>query len=307
MKKSLMASITLLILISASLFASGTKENIETTLDNQNITTDITFIDSFNRKIEIPQNIKKVVSLGPNLTEIIAELDAKSLVGRTDYCDYPLWVVDVPSIGKLSSPNIEKIIELNPDLVIGSTHVKREVVEALEKADITTACLYDASSLDGSYQIVLDMGLLLNKNTQAKTIVSTMKKNVNEVKDRVADLPKPKIYYVVGFGQWGEYTAGGDTFINTMIEQAGGINIAKNIKGWTYSLESLIDADPDIIIISKYNNNFEKFSNTPPYSELRAVQEKHLYEIDNNKLDRQGIRNAEGIMDLAHIIHPEAF
>ncbi len=307
MKKSILTAIAVLIVLNASLFATGTKEDLQTAFDGKNLTNPTTFVDSFNREIEIPNEIKKVVSLGPNITEIIAELDSQALAGRTDYCTYPSWIVDVPSIGKLTSPNIEKIIEIDPDLVIGSTHVKREIIEILDKAGITTVGLYEESSLEGSYKVILDMGILLNKSEKAKTIVAAMKKDVENVKETVANLQRPKVYYAVSFGQWGEYTAGGNTFIGKMINDAGGINIAQDVKGWTYSLESLIDADPDIIIVSKYFDSFENFSTTAPYNGLRAVKENHLYEIDNNKLDRQGIRNAEGMVDLAHIIHPEAF
>lgn len=307
MEKRTLRILVVLILLNTALFASGTKENIQISFDENRLTTATTFLDSFDREVNIPKKVNKVVSLGPNITEIIAELDPQALVGRTDYCDYPLWVKDLPSIGKLSSPNIEKIIEIDPDLVLGSTHVKREVVETFEKAGITTAIVYNSDSIDGSYKVVLDVGTLLNKSSQAQAIVEKMKKDVVTVKERIKDLPKPTVYYVVSFGQWGEYTAGGNTFIGKMIEEAGGINIAQDIQGWTYSLESLIDADPDIIIISKYFDSFENFTTTAPYNELRAVKENHLYEIDNNKLDRQGIRNAEGMVDLAHIIHPEAF
>jgi iron complex transport system substrate-binding protein len=307
MKKSLLASIAILLLLNFALFSTGTKEELETSLSNKYMPQSTTFFDSLNREIKIPKDVKKVISLGPNITEIIAELDSQTLAGRTDYCDYPSWVIDVPSIGKLSSPNIEKIIEIDPDLVVCSALVKREVIETLDKAGITTACLNEASSLEGSYKIVLDMGLLLDKVAQSKAIIATMKKDVEKTRKAVKDLPQPKVYYVVSFGQWGEYTAGGDTFIGKMINASGGLNIAQDVKGWTYSLESLIDADPDIIIISKYFDSFNNFTTTAPYSELRAVKENHLYEIDNNKFDRQGIRNAEGMMNLAHIIHPEAF
>lgn len=307
MKRSLIILTVGLTLLYSSLFATGTKEEIQESIINQGLTAQPTFTDSFDREIIIPKDIKKVVSLGPNITEIISELEPEALVGRTNYCDYPTWVEKIPSIGKISNPNIEQIIEKDPDLVIGSTHVKREVFETLEKAGIATVSLYNSTSIEGSYQIILDVGLLLNKTTKAKDIVKKMKEDIQSVKETVKNLSRPKVYYVVSFGQWGEYTVGGNTFIGKMIEDAGGTNIASNINGWNYSLESLIEADPDIIIVSKYFDSYEQFSSTKPYNELRAVKENKLYTIDNNKLDRQGLRNSEGMIDLAHIIHPEAY
>jgi len=308
-----MKKINLALLIALALFinplsASGIKESPKKALtENQVILDGKTYVDSFGREIKIDNEINSVISLGPNITEIIAELKPESLVGRTDYCDYPSWVLDVDSIGKLSAPNLEKIVEISPDLVVGSTHVKKESMLEMEKAGIKTASLYNSSSIEGTYKVILDMGILLDREEKAEEIVSNMKMEIKEISTKVASLDKPKVYYVVAFGQYGEYTAGGDTFIAQMIDNAGGDNIAKDVKGWAYSLEKLIDSDPDIIILSKYNNQMEKFLSTKPYNELRAVKENNVYEIDNNKLDRQGIRNAEGIKDLAMIIHPEAF
>ena len=308
MKKFSLTILLVLCIVSINLFAAGVKENPQKVISNKEIiSTEKNFTDSFNREITVPKEVNTVISLGPNLTEIIAALKPEALVGRTDYCDYPKWVQNIDSIGKLTSPNLEKIIEIDPDLVVGSTHVKKETVESLEKAGITTVSLYDSSSIDGSYKVILDMGILLDKEEKAKKLVNKMKQEIKEVINTVAKLDKPKVYYVVSFGQYGEYTAGGNTFINQMINLAGGNNIAENINGWAYSLEKLIEEDPDIIIISKYKNQIEKFLETKPYNQLRAVKENHIYTIDNNKLDRQGIRNAEGIKDLAKLIHPEAF
>jgi iron complex transport system substrate-binding protein len=308
MKKLTFSILLLLYLVTINIFASGIKESPQNSLSNNGIiSVEKTYTDSLNREITIKKDVNKIISLGPNLTEIIAALKPEALVGRTDYCTYPQWILGVDSIGKLSAPNLEKIIEIDPDLVVGSTHVKKETIEVLEKAGITTVSLYDSSSIEGSFKVVLDMGTLLNEETKAQEIVKNMKAEINEVTETVAKLNKPKVYYIVSFGQYGEYTAGGNTFIGQMINLAGGDNIAKNIDGWAFSLEKIIEEDPDIIIISQYNNQVEKFLTTKPYNELRAVKEHQLYTIDNNKLDRQGIRNAEGVKDLAKIIHPEAF
>ncbi|MCY1152092.1 MAG: ABC transporter substrate-binding protein, partial [Sphaerochaetaceae bacterium] len=115
------------------------------------------------------------------------------------------------------------------------------------------------------------------------------------------------VYYALSFGEWGDFTAGGSTFIGKMINLAGAINIAEDVDGWNYSVEQLIEKDPQIIIVSKYYNSKDQFINTWPYSSLTAVKENRVYEIDNNLLDRQGIRNAQGLLELAKIIHPNEF
>jgi len=266
------------------------------------------YVDSYDRAVEIPENVNRVVSLGPNITEIIFALGkGDTLVGRTDYCDYPEEVADIPSIGTLTDPNIETVIDLAPDLVIGSTHTPKEALDRIEDAGITTVGIYTDTTFEGTYKTILDTGIILGAAEEAQQIIDEMKATISDIKKTVADAPRPSVYYVVGFGEWGDFTAGGDTFINDIIEIAGGDNIAKDVTGWSYSLEKIIENDPDIIICSKYWGIPESFAATPGYKDLRAVREGHLYAFDNNLIDRQGVRNAEGARALAKIFHPDLF
>ncbi len=92
-----------------------------------------------------------------------------------------------------------------------------------------------------------------------------------------------------------------------MIEEAGGDNIAKDIKGWNYSFEKIVENNPEIIILSDKFNTKKNFLATDKYKQLTAVQKNKVYEIDDNTLLRQGPRQADGLEALAKIIHPEAF
>ena len=132
-----------------------------------------------------------------------------------------------------------------------------------------------------------------------------MQDTIADVQEKVSGLETPTVYYVVGYGEYGDYTAGGDTFVGKMLAMAGGDNIAKDISGWSITLEELVEADPSIIIINEYMKS--DFMSLPNYSDLTAVKEGNVYTLDTNMLDRQGYRNAEGILELAKIFHPEAF
>ncbi|MGD6730159.1 MAG: ABC transporter substrate-binding protein [Pleomorphochaeta sp.] len=292
--------ILLLSLISlTSLFSEGTKEIA--------ISNTIEFTDSYNRTVQITKNPQRIVSLGPNITEIVSELDFDKLVGRTDYCDYPEKVSSVKSIGSITNANIEEIIELEPDLVIGSVHCPKDLLENLTKLGICAIAIYDDNSLDGSYNIISKIGYVMNEEEKANEIIKNNKALVEQIVDKTSTLDKKTVYYALSFGEWGDFTAGGSTFIGKMINLAGAINIAEDVDGWNYSVEQLIEKDPQIIIVSKYYNSKDQFINTWPYSSLTAVKENRVYEIDNNLLDRQGIRNAQGLLELAKIIHPNEF
>ena len=97
----------------------------------------------------------------------------------------------------------------------------------------------------------------------------------------------------------GDYTDGGDTFGGQIIKMAGGDNIAEDVSGWSYNLESLIEADPDIIIVGKGCK--DDFMSQENYKDLTAVKNGNVYEIDNSLIDRQSYRNAEGLLTLAKI------
>ncbi len=247
---------------------------------------------------------ERVVSLGPNITETLFALDRGDLlVGRTDYCDYPEEALAVPSVGTISDPSLEKILSLNPDLIIASTHAGPETLTTLEETGIPVLSLYSEESFEGVYSLIREVASAVDASRKGEELIAGMEDRVNRVEASVAGKPRPKVYYVIGFGDYGDYTAGGNTFIGKMLEMAGAVNVADELDGWRYSLEELLLQDPDLIICSRYGHIPEQLKEASGYRELTAVREGKIFPIDNNKLDRQGPRLAEGLQDLARIIH----
>lgn len=302
--------------IAVSIFGCSAKEKTadkptdagtNTKTEAKGTTYPLTITDSNNKSITIDKEPTKVVSVGPNITETIYAVGMGSkLVGRTDYCDFPEEAKKVQSIGTLKTPNIEKVTELKPDIVIASTHFKPEVEKKLEEVGIKVVVLYGEQSFDGVYKIIEDTGKLLNAPDKASQVIKNMKEKVSSVEEKVKGKDKPSTYYVVGYGK-DQFTAGGDTFIGKMIEMAGGKNSADDVKGWSYSLEKLVEKNPQVMVCSKYNETKKGIEGTNGYKDLIAVKEGKLFEIDNNLLDRQGPRLADGLVELAKIIHPESF
>ncbi len=263
-------------------------------------------VDVSGNTVVIEEEPERIVSISPNITELVFTLEAgDKLVGRTDYCDYPEEALDVESVGDYQLQDVEKIISLEPDLVIAVSYFDEANATKLAQADIQVLVLPDVNNLEEVYDMITTMGKLLNKESMAETCVNDMKQIVSDVETKVKDLDKPSVYYVVGFGEYGDYTAGGDTFTGGLIEAAGGANIASDISGWSISLEVLMEKDPDIIIINESLK--DEFIKAPNYSELTAVKEGRVYTMDVNLLDRPGYRNAQGIETLAKIFYPEAF
>lgn len=249
-----------------------------------------------------------MVSLAPSLTETIDAIGVWDLLkGRTDYDTYPPKVEDVPSVGTLKDPSIETIVEIGPDLILASTHFQEETMKKIDELGLKVIILSSQDSFEGVYDVIEKTGLILDAQDSARQVVEDMKAKVSKVKDSVSPLEATEVYYVVGYGEYGDYTAGGGTFIDQMIGMAGGKNVASDVEGWSYSLEKLVEKDPHIIICSKYFGAKEGIQAANGYKDLTAVQEDRLFEIDNNTLDRQGPRLADGLEELAKILHPEAF
>lgn len=293
----------LLVCVFAAALVSGTPVAEETPM-----TAGITITDSSGAVITFESVPDRVVSAAPNITEAIFAIGrGDAIVGRTDYCDYPEEVSGITSIGSLREPSLETIVSLEPDVVIASTHFQPEVGEALQGVGVPVVYLYDPGSFEGVYDVIESLGELLDAQDAAADVVSGMKSDVADVLARVAGATKPSVYYVVGFGQWGDFTAGGDTFIGQMLEMINADNIAKDSEGWAYSFEKIVEADPDIVICSQYWGAKEGLQTTDGYKDLPAIADGRLYAFDNNTVDRQGPRLAEGLRALAAIVHPDLF
>ena len=295
-----MKKIVIFFIVIVLITACGKNEKIEK--------SGIKIVDSYGRTVVLKEVPKRIVSLAPNMTEMIFEFgDGAKIVGRTNWCNYPIEAEKIENIGDIMNPNFEKIISLKPELVIMSTHSKVETAEKLEAVGINCVSLYGGENFEKIYQMTADMGKILGKNREAEEKIKNMKKRVEDLEKKMAMVNKKSVYYMISFGRGGEYTAGGDTFISELIERAGGENCAKDLKGWHYSLEKLMEKDPEIIICSKKQNVLEQMKKSEGYRELKAVKTGKVYEIDHDKIDRQSCRVIDGLYDMAKIIHPELF
>ena len=268
----------------------------------------LTVEDSFGNTVIFEEKPERIVSVAPSITETVFALGAEGLlVGRTDYCDYPAEVSGIESVGTLKEPNIEKIVELDTDLVIASTHFSDDVYEKLNELGIKVIVLNPNDSFEGVFSVIEVLGDIVDQSANADKLNSDMKETIEEVKAKVSGLPAPSVYYVVGYGEFGDFTAGGGTFISEMIRLANGKNIADDVEGWGYSLEKVVEHDPEMIIVSRYYETKAGLIAANGYKDLSAVKAGDVFEIDNNMIDRQGPRIAQGFKALAEIIHPDAF
>ena len=263
-------------------------------------TTD-TVTDDYGRTVVVPAHPQRVVSLSPAVTEIMFALGADDLlVGRTDFCEYPDEASQIPSIGGISNLNIEKILSLKPDLVISGSMVGKKATDQMDQMGTPMVCVIEKPNFEALYDNIEAIGRLVGKEHEADSLVESLKWKVERL---LADTSLSALnsqlsscYYVVGFGPSGNFTAGGNTFINDIIRMAGGRNIAEGMEGWSYSLEALMKEDPDYIIVRREDS--AAFCGMKPYNRLSAVRNGHVIGIVSGTLDLQVPRNIDAVLYL---------
>lgn len=252
------------------------------------------FTDDYGRTVEVPHSIEKIVSLSPAITEIIYTLHCEELlVGRTEFCKYPPECEEITNIGGISNLNIEAVVALSPDLVISGSMVTKKNITQLENMGIPVVCIKEKTTFDGLYQTISQLGEILNCKETADSINHTIQTQIHPLPLDTTEANRPTMYYVVGYGNTGNFTAGGNSFINDIINLSGGTNIASKISGWSFSTEALLDINPDYIIIRK--EDADNFCKTHPYSQLSAVKNNRIITIESNIIDLQIPRNIEAI------------
>jgi iron complex transport system substrate-binding protein len=263
----------------------------------------IEFTDYYNRKVKVKQKPQTVVSISPGITEILFDLGVgNKIIGRTIFCNFPKEALQIEAIGGISDANLERIIALRPQIVITSSMVRKDLVENIEKAGISIICLPERSNIEGVFGTIKILGKIFDKENTADSLINNMKNQLNEIKSTYNDNSyKPSIYYVVGYGATGDFTAGRDTYINEIIELSGGRNIANNISNWSYSKEELFAQQPDYIIVRQEDLNH--FINTAPYKDLKAVKQKKVLGINSSLIDCQTCRSIEAIRIISNFIH----
>jgi iron complex transport system substrate-binding protein len=294
MKKAILLFFLLGIIFSCKEKISQTKEIFYQTLE---------FTDYYNRTVKVKHNPQTVVSLSPGITEILFDLGVgNKIIGRTKFCNYPESVSEIETVGGITDASLEKIITLHPEIVITSSMVRKDIVESIEKAGISIICLPERSNVEGVFNTLKILGQIFEKENVADSLVNDMKIKLDQVKQSYnGQKEKPSVYYVVGYGATGDFTAGRDTYINEIIELSGGRNIANNISNWSYSKEELFAQQPDYIIVRQEDLNH--FINTAPYKDLKAVKQKKVLGINSSLIDCQTCRSIEAIRIISNFIH----
>jgi iron complex transport system substrate-binding protein len=254
---------------------------------------------------------KRIVSLAPSVTETLFALGAgEQLVGICTFCDFPREVERIDRIGSYIAPNVEAIVAKAPDVVIGVPPNSPEAVAALRRAGLKVVIV----QVDTIEQIEAAMRTIAHeaeRDAQGEALLGELRQHMAAVRARLDGAPQRRVLMVVG--QNPLIAVGSGIFLNELITQAHGINIAADTnQQWPrFSLEVAVAKQPEVIIDgsmgSEEKDETQLFGIWQNFPELPAVRNNRLYGRRSYTLLRPGPRLAEGFEEIARLIHPERF
>jgi iron complex transport system substrate-binding protein len=279
----------------------------------------VTLTDDAGRRVTIDHRPQRVVSLAPSNTEIACALGAcDELVGVPDYkVGYPDDVLrtikDLPVVVSYGPVDREAIVAARPDLILaaGNELTSTADINALGDLGYPVLSLYP-DSLDGVSADIRLVGTALDASSEAARVTADMADRVAAVRAAVGQADRPRTFYEVSIFEGTIYTAGRDSFLASLIETAGGEPITGDAKSTAISLEDLVTADPQVIVLgdAAYDATItaRAVARRPGWDGMTAVKEGRVLPLPEDILiTRPGPRIVEGLEALARAIHPEAF
>ena len=275
----------------------------------------ITVTDMTGREITLDGPATKIVALTASDVEIIYALGAGDLlVGRGEYCDYPAEALNVTMVKSGAETNIEEILALEPDVVIMATMAQTvDQVNALEEAGVKVI-VSDAQNLEGVYTAIGLIGQIVGKDEEAAALVKQMQETFDAIRAKAEDSGKT-VYFEVSPLEWGLWAAGKNTFMDELAGICGLRNAFADMEGWgAVSEEQVFEKDPDYIVTTSMYwgegpTPVEEILGRAGWDKLKAVQNKQIFNADNNEITRPGPRlmnAAQALYDFVYGAEEEA-
>ncbi len=259
--------------------------------------------DDFGDTLSVAVPPHRIVSLNPSTTELLFAIGAGSrLVGRTTYDMWPVAARAIPDLGPGLRPNVEAVLAAHPDLVVlYASDDNRDAARRLRAAGVPTAA-FRVDRVADFERVTLALGALTGDSVAARATVDSVRRTLDRVRAATASLARPTVF-------WPLYdqpllATGGGSYLNELIEVAGGRNIYGFMKEPSprVTFEDLMRRDPDVVLASPESR--VRYLADPRWQALRAVREGHLLVVDTALVLRPGPRLGEAARSFALLLHP---
>lgn len=247
----------------------------------------------------------RIVSLSSSATQVLLALGAGGrIVGLDSYSEQYLPGVEV--VGDYTGPDLERIVALEPDVVFAANKIQRDAIDQLREMGVAVIAAEPTewNQIPESFELI---GQAAGNTAGASDLSKQLDETVREVQDN-APSELLTCYYVLSYGNAGNWTSGEGSFINTMIEYAGGVPTTKGkAPSWLeYPMEDLAADDPQCIILSSDAGTIEDFVSTPGYETLGAVTNGLVFLVDADLVNEPGTSLNAGLREVSYALQAAA-
>lgn len=314
MKK--IAEFLILVLIVCTFGACSKNSTATQSTNSTDSSKKITVTDGMKRKVELSKPAEKVLTNYPIAVQILCALNKQDNILGADgnVIKNPLTFSPKAGSSKTAASNdinVEQVIAAKPDIVI-IYKKNKEIVPKLEKSNIKVFVI-SAENLDELKSTVKDLGILTGKEKKSEEFMDYYTKKLDSINNKLKAVDqknRPKVY-MAGGSMYS--TPGKNMFQNSLIELAGGINVAGSLssnKWCDISAEQLIGWNPDIIVLTQYSGvKPQDVLNNAALKDVNAVKNKKVYLIPSkiSSWDMPCPQTILGIMWLSAKTNPEVF
>jgi len=265
-----------------------------------------TFTDDFGHTVALGDRPARIVSLAPSITETLFALGLdSSIAGVTDYCDFPEAARSKPRVGGMLNPNIERIVELKPDLVLMSASGNMQTDYQKLTSLHTSVFVSNPRTIDGVLKSIVDIGELTQRKAAAESLAAKLRRRRSEIIEQLRTRPVRKVLLLLSLNPI--IAAGEGTFLDELITTAYGENIARGSRTAypVLSREEIFRRQPDVILAT---NDIVKSADAivsayPEWKSLPAIHHGRIAVVDASILSRPGPRVLDGLGAIAAAIH----
>ena len=284
----------------------------------------VTIVDSEGYATTIPSTPQRIISISPSVTPILYEIGVgDKIVGLTEYDDYPYdfseWFAagNMTNIGGFSTPDMEIITSLQPDLIF-TTNINDALLPNMREMGLKVIVV-GPTSIQGIYDTINMIGQATGAEDNAENLVSSLQEQILDIQTTIANAniaEKPTVYYEVWYDSTGMMTAGSGSWINDVITTAGGINIFADLNQEypSTSSEVIISRNPHVILLptnmgmgTPFYGSVNDVKARPGWDTIDAVAHNSIYVINQNLFNQPNNRVAEQVKAVAECLYPQLF
>jgi len=276
----------------------------------------ITVTDDLGRKVVIPLPVKRIVSMDPSNTQMLYGIGAGNLlVADTSYDWWPSNATKLPKVEMDNgTASVEEVVAMSPNLVLATTIQPLQIIDQLQNLSIPVL-VFEPANISQIYSDMMTLGNVTAHQSGALKEVNFMKTTIQGIESKISSYPKVSLLYMM----WSNpmYTVGPGSFIDSIISDAGGINIADNLSSPypVIGMEQVVYDNPKAIIVDNgtpvTNISYFKTGNQAPlWHNISAVQNDTILFLnvtESNWMNEPGPLTVYAVQMVADFLYPQAF